>query len=43
MALNKQKLKGRINSINSTKKITSAMELIAKVKLQKQRLFMDKI
>ena len=42
MALNKQKLKGRINSINSTKKITSAMELIAKVKLQKQRLFMEK-
>ena len=42
MALNKQKLKSRINSINSTKKITKAMELIAKVKLQKQRMTMEK-
>lgn len=42
MTLSKQKLRQRINSINSTMKITKAMELIAKVKLQKQRDFMEK-
>ena len=42
MTLSKQKLRQRINSINSTMKITKAMELIAKVKLQKQREFMEK-
>lgn len=41
MALGIQKLKSRINSINSTKKITSAMELIANVKLKKQRQIME--
>ncbi len=42
MALSKQALKGRIRSINATKKITSAMELIANSKLQKQRNMMEK-
>lgn len=41
MALGAQKLKSRINSIKSTKKITSAMELIANVKLKKQRQKME--
>lgn len=42
MAQSKQALKGRIRSINATKKITSAMELIANSKLQKQRNMMEK-
>ncbi len=42
MALSKQALKGRIRSINATKKITSAMELIANSKLQRQRNMMEK-
>lgn len=42
MALSKQALKGRIRSINATKKITSAMELIANSKLQRQRSMMEK-
>ncbi|SJZ39504.1 ATP synthase F1 subunit gamma [Anaerorhabdus furcosa] len=42
MALGKQALKQRIRSINATKKITSAMELIANSKLQKQRNLMEK-
>ncbi|NLC96021.1 MAG: ATP synthase F1 subunit gamma [Erysipelotrichaceae bacterium] len=42
MGLSKQKLKSRINSINTTKKITKAMQLIAQVKLQKQRMHMEK-
>lgn len=41
MAQGKQALKSRIRSINATKKITSAMELIANVKLQKQRQLME--
>ncbi|MCF0108850.1 MAG: ATP synthase F1 subunit gamma [Erysipelotrichaceae bacterium] len=42
MAQGKQALKARIRSINSTKKITSAMELMANVKLQKHRAMLDK-
>ncbi|MFV0379659.1 MAG: ATP synthase F1 subunit gamma [Anaerorhabdus sp.] len=42
MAQSKQILKQRIRSINATKKITSAMELIANSKLQKQRSLMEK-
>ncbi|MEF9968573.1 MAG: FoF1 ATP synthase subunit gamma, partial [Longicatena sp.] len=42
MAQGKQALKQRIRSINATKKITSAMELIANSKLQKQRSLMEK-
>jgi len=39
---NKQALKQRIKSINSTKKITKAMEVIANVKLQKSKNVMEK-
>lgn len=42
MAHNKQALKTRIRSIKATKKITSAMELIANAKLAKQRMTMEK-
>lgn len=42
MAQGKQELKQRIRSINATQKITSAMELIANSKLQKQRGLMEK-
>ncbi len=42
MAQSKQAIKSRIRSINATKKITSAMELIANVKLQKHRNLMSK-
>ena len=42
MGLNKQAIKSRIKSINATKKITSAMELIANAKLVKYRNIMDK-
>ncbi len=42
MAQGKQALKQRIRSINATKKITSAMKLIANSKLQKQRGLMEK-
>lgn len=42
MAVNKQAIKSRIRSINATKKITSAMELIANAKLAKQRTMMEK-
>ncbi|MFI3284570.1 MAG: ATP synthase F1 subunit gamma [Erysipelotrichaceae bacterium] len=42
MAVNKQAIKARIRSINATKKITSAMELIANAKLAKQRNMMEK-
>ena len=38
MAQGKQALKGRIRSVSATRKITSAMELIANAKLQKQRV-----
>ena len=38
----KAAIKSRIKSINATKKITGAMELIATVKLQKQRNYMLK-
>lgn len=41
MAGNKQALKGRIRSVKATKKITSAMELIATSKLQKQKNLME--
>lgn len=41
MAQNKQALKSRIRSIKATKKITSAMELIANAKLAKQRNGME--
>ena len=42
MAQYKQAIKNRIRSINATKKITSAMELLANVKLQKHRNLMSK-
>ena len=42
MAQNKAALKSRIKSVNSTKKITGAMELIANAKLQKNRNMMLK-
>ena len=42
MGQSKQAIKSRIRSINATKKITSAMELIANVKLQKHRNLMSK-
>ena len=41
MAQGKQALKSRIRSIQSTKKITNAMELIATTKLQKQKKLME--
>ena len=41
MAQNKQALKSRIRSIRSTRKITSAMEMIANAKLTKQRSIME--
>jgi len=41
MAQNKQALKARIRSIQSTKKITKAMEMIANSKLAKQRKLME--
>jgi F-type H+-transporting ATPase subunit gamma len=41
MASNKQALKSRIRSVKATKKITSAMELIATSKLQKQKNLME--
>ena len=42
MAQSKQAIKNRIRSINATKKITSAMEFLANVKLQKHRNLMSK-
>ena len=42
MAGNKAAIKARIKSINTTKKITGAMELISTVKLQKNRNQMEK-
>ena len=42
MAANKKAIKERIRSIRSTKKITSAMEVIANAKLAKQRSVMEK-
>lgn len=42
MAGNKSAIKSRIKSINSTKKITGAMELISNVKLTKNRNAMEK-
>ena len=41
MATNKQALRRRIRSVKATKKITSAMELIAASKLQKQKNLME--
>lgn len=41
MPQNKQALKRRIRSVKATKKITSAMELIATSKLQKQKNLME--
>lgn len=41
MAQGKQALKSRIRSIQATKKITNAMELIATTKLQKQKNLME--
>ena len=41
MAQSKQAIKNRIRSINATKKITSAMELLANVNLQKHRNLMS--
>ena len=42
MAGNKSSIKSRIKSVNSTKKITGAMELISNVKLNKNRNMMEK-
>lgn len=42
MASNKKAIKERIRSIQSTKKITTAMEVIANAKLAKQRNIMEK-
>ena len=42
MAQNKAALKSRIKAINTTKKITGAMELISSAKLQKFRNAVDK-
>ncbi|MCF0114182.1 MAG: ATP synthase F1 subunit gamma [Erysipelotrichaceae bacterium] len=42
MAQGKQAIKSRIKSINTTKKITSAMELISNAKLTKQRNQMER-
>ena len=42
MAGNKTAIKSRIKSVNATKKITGAMELISSAKLQKSRNFMLK-
>lgn len=42
MAGNKSAIKSRIKSVNSTKKITGAMELISNVKLSKNRTLMEK-
>ncbi len=42
MAGNKSAIKSRIKSVNSTKKITGAMELISNVKLSKNRSLMEK-
>ena len=42
MAGNKSAIKSRIKSVNSTKKITGAMELISNVKLSKNRNLMEK-
>lgn len=42
MALGKQALKSRIRSVRATRKITSAMELMANAKLQRQRGRMEK-
>ena len=42
MAVNKQAIKARIKSINATKKITSAMEMISNSKLVKSRSNLEK-
>lgn len=42
MAASKQALKGRIASVESTKKITNAMQLVASSKLNKARNHMEK-
>ncbi len=42
MAQNKQALRARIRSIDTTRKITKAMEMIANAKLVKQRNLMEK-
>ena len=41
MAQSKQALRSRIKSVNSTRKITKAMEMIANAKLFKQRNRME--
>ena len=41
MAQSKQALRSRIKSVNNTKKITSAMEMIANAKLVRQRSRME--
>ena len=41
MAQGKQALKSRIRSVQATKKITKAMELVATSKLQKQKNMME--
>ena len=41
MAQSRQALRSRIKSVNSTKKITKAMEMIANAKLLKQRKKME--
>ena len=41
MAQGKLAIKARIRSIDSTKKITKAMQLVAAGKLQKQKQYME--
>ena len=43
MAQSRQDILARINSVDSTKKITKAMQLVASSKLTKQRESMEKI
>lgn len=42
MAQSKQAIKGRIDSVDSTRKITNAMQLVASAKLNKARSTMDR-
>ena len=41
MAQSRQAIRARISSVNSTKKITKAMQLIASSKLTRQRQIME--
>ena len=43
MAAGKLEIKARIRSVESTKKITKAMQLVATSKLKKQKQYMEEI